>query len=142
MSKSNVLENDLLKLILHGTAIANLADNAVSSPLTSLYMSLHTADPGEGGDQTTNETSYTSYVRLAVTRNSGGWTITNNVANPANDLIFATCTGGPTVITYAALGTASTGTGKILYSGPVSPPISVSNGVAPKLTTASSITED
>jgi hypothetical protein len=49
MSKSNAFENDLLKLIFNATAIANLADNAASSPLTNLYVSLHTADPGEAG---------------------------------------------------------------------------------------------
>ncbi len=47
MSKGNTFENDLLKLIFNATAIANIADNAGSSPLTNLYVSLHTADPGE-----------------------------------------------------------------------------------------------
>ena len=71
MSKGNTFENDILKLIFNATAIANIADNAASSPLTNLYASLHTADPGEAGDQTTNETSYTSYARVAVARTSG-----------------------------------------------------------------------
>ena len=61
MSKSNTFENELLALIFNGTGIANLADNAVSGPLTNLYLALHTADPGEGGDQSTNEISYTGY---------------------------------------------------------------------------------
>jgi hypothetical protein len=47
MSKGNTFENDLLKLIFNATAIANLADNASSSPFTNLYVSLHTSDPGE-----------------------------------------------------------------------------------------------
>jgi len=51
MSKGNTFENDLLKLIFNATAIAGIADNAGSSPLTSLYVSLHTDDPGEAGDQ-------------------------------------------------------------------------------------------
>jgi hypothetical protein len=36
MSKSDTFENDILKLIFNATAIANLADNAASAPLTSL----------------------------------------------------------------------------------------------------------
>jgi len=72
MSKSNAFENSLLKLIFNATAIANLADNAATSPLTNLYVSLHTADPGEAGDQSTNEVSYTSYARVAVARTTGG----------------------------------------------------------------------
>ena len=44
MPKSSTFDNDLLKLIFNATAIANIADNAGSSPLTNLYLSLHTAD--------------------------------------------------------------------------------------------------
>lgn len=142
MSKGNTFENDLLKLIFNATAIANIADNAATSPLTNLYVSLHTADVGEAGDQTTNETTYTSYARVAVARTTGGWTVTNNSVSPAADITFAACTGGTATITHWAVGTASTGTGKVLYKGTVSPNISVSTGVTPRLTTASAVTED
>ena len=73
MSKGDTFENDLLKLIFNATAIANLADNAATSPLTNLSVALHTADPGEGGTQATNETAYTGYARVSVARTSGGW---------------------------------------------------------------------
>ena len=53
MSKGDTFESDLLKLIFNATAIANIADNAASSPLTNLFVPLHTADPGEAGSQTT-----------------------------------------------------------------------------------------
>lgn len=142
MSKGNTFENDLLKLIFNATAIANIADNASSSPLTNLYVSLHTADPGETGDQTTSEAAYTSYARVAVARNSGGWTVTNNSVSPAANIDFPACTGSTSTVTHFAVGTASSSTGKLLYSGTVTPNISVSNGVTPRLTTASTITED
>ena len=142
MSKGNTYENDLLKLIFNATAIANIADNAASSPLTSLYVSLHTADPGEAGDQTTNECAYTSYARVAVARSGAGFTVTNNSVSPAADVSFPAATGGSETATYFAIGTASSSTGKLLYSGTVSPNISISNGVTPKLTTASTVTED
>lgn len=142
MSKGNTFENDWLKLIFNATAIANIADNAASSPLTNLYVSLHTADPGEAGDQTTSEATYTSYARVAVARTSGGFTVTGNSVSPAANIDFPAATGGTNTITHFAIGTASSGAGKLLYSGTVTPNISVSSGVTPRLTTASTVTED
>ena len=142
MSKGDTFENDWMKLIFQATAIANIADNAASSPLTNLYVSLHTADPADAGNQTTNETAYTSYARVAVARTSGGWTVTGNSVSPTANIDFPACTGGTATITHFGIGTASSGTGKLLYSGTVSPNISVSSGVTPRLTTASTVTED
>lgn len=142
MSKGNTFENDLLKLIFNGTAIANIADNAGTGPLANLYVSLHTADPGEAGSQTTSECAYTSYARVAVARTSGGWTVTGNSVSPAAEIAFPACTGGTETATHVAVGTASSGAGKILYSGTLTPNLSISNGVTPRLTTSTTITED
>lgn len=146
MSKSNTFENDLLNLIFNATPIANLADDAASSPLTNLYVSLHTADPGEAGNQTTNEVSLAAYVgydRVAVARSGSGWTITANSVSPVAAIDFPECTAGTgATITHFAVGTASTGTGKVLYSGTVTPNITIAANVTPRLTTASTITEE
>ena len=143
MSKGNTFENDLLKLIFNATAISNIADNAATSPLTNLYVSLHTADPGEGGDQTTNEAAYTSYARVAVARTSGGWTITDNSVSPTADITFPAATGGSATITHAAVGTDASGAGKILYKGALTATISVAaSGDTPVITSGSTITED
>lgn len=143
MSKGNTFENDWLKLIFNATAIANIADNAAASPLTNLYVSLHTGDPGEAGSQTTSEISYTGYARIAVARTSGGWTVTNNSVSPVAAITFGEMTAGAGgTVTHFAVGTDTNGPGKILYKGTVTPNIVVSNGVTPQLTTASAITED
>ena len=144
MSKSNTFENDLLKLIFNATAIANLADNAASAPLTNLYVSLHTNDPGEAGVQTTNECAYVDYARITVARTSGGWTIAGNSVSPTTTLsgIIAGAGTTPETATYAAIGTALTGAGKILYSGALSPTIAIDDGVTPQITTSSTITEE
>jgi len=142
MSKSNAFENSLLKLIFNATAIANLADNASASPLTNLYVSLHTADPGEAGNQSTSEATYTSYARVAVARTTGGWTVTNNSVSPVANIDFAACTGGTETLTYFGVGSASTGSGVLYYSGTITPNIAVTSGVIPRLTTASTITEE
>ena len=121
MSKGNTFETDLLGLIFNATAIANVADNAATSPLTQLQVALHTADPGEAGSQTTSEATYTGYARVAVNRNSGGFTVSgNNVVNAAT-ITFGACTAGSNSITHWSVGTASSGAGKILYKGPVGP---------------------
>lgn len=143
MSKGNTFENDLLKLIFNATAIANLADNAAASPLTNLYWALHTADPGEAGDQTTSEATYTSYARVAVARTTGGMTASSaGSTSPVANVDFPAATGGSDTITHFSIGVAASSTSKILYSGTVTPNIAVTNGVTPRLTTASTITED
>lgn len=141
-AKGNTFENDILKLIFNATAIANIADNAATAPLTNLYVALHTADPGEAGDQTTSEATYTGYARVAVARTSGGWTVTGNSVSPAATITFGACTAGTNTITYASVGVASSGASKILYYGSVSPNISVSSGVTPSLTTSTAFTEN
>lgn len=142
MSKGNTFENDWLLLVFNATAIANIADNAASAPLTNLFVSLHTSDPGEAGDQTTNEATYTSYARESIARTSGGWTVTANSVSPVGNIDFTTATGGSETATHFAVGTLTSGAGKILYYGTVTPNIVISSGVTPRLTTASTVTED
>lgn len=140
MPIGSTFRNDLLKLLFNATAIANIADNAASSPITNIQVSLHTADPAAAGDQTTSEATYTSYARVAVARTTGGWTVTTNSVSPVANIDFPVATGGTNTITHFMVGTAASSTGKQLFSGTVTPNISVSSGVTPRLTTASTIT--
>lgn len=142
MSKGDIFENDFLKLIFNATAIANIADDAATAPLTNLFISLHTADPGEAGNQQTNEATYTAYARQSVARTTGGFTVAANSVSPVADIDFPEATAGSETITHFGVGTLTSGTGKILYSGTVTPNIVVSTGVIPRLTTATAITED
>src|SRR4051794_10106620 len=106
-AKGNTFDNDWLKLIFNATPIANIADNAATSPLTNLYVSLHTATPGAAGSQTTSEAAYTAYARVAVARTSGGWTVTGGSVSPAATISFPAATGGSETETFFAVGTAS-----------------------------------
>lgn len=132
MSKANTFENDLLLLIFNATAIANIADNAASSPLTNLYVSLHTSDPGEAGNQTTNECAYTSYARVAVARSGSGWTVSGNTVTNAALIQFPQCTGSSETVTHVGIGTAASSTGKLLYKGALSASLAVSSGIQPQ----------
>lgn len=146
MSKTNSWENALLELVFKNTNAANIGDATGlrgSSTAGSLYVSLHTADPGEAGDQTTNEISYTGYSRVAVARSGSGWTVTGNSVSPAAVVQFGSMTGGTGgTVTHFGVGTASSGAGVLLYKGAASPNITVANGVTPQMTTATAITED
>ena len=138
--KGAVYSSDILKLVFNSTA---LSWNAA----TNLYLSLHTADPGVGGSQTTNEAAYTGYARTSLTRSgTSAFTVSTSTvaANSvvlAAGLSFPSCTGGSSTVTYFAIGISSTGAGELLYAGPVSPTIAVSSGVTPQLTTGTAITE-
>ena len=141
MSKGDTYENDILKLIFNTTAIADLAENDTTSPATTLTVALHTADPGETGTQATSETAYTGYARQTVARTTGGWTVTANSVSPVANIDFPECTASPGgAITHFSVGTGVSN--KLLYSGTVTPNITMAAGVIPRLKTTSTITED
>lgn len=142
MSKSDVYENSLLLLIFNATLFANVAINATSSPITNIHAALHTADPGETGDQSTSEITYTSYARVAVARTAGGWTVTANSVSPVAAITFPAGTGGSGTANFFSVGTLLSGAGVRFYSGTVTPNIVTGNGVTPSLSTATAITED
>lgn len=141
--KGDTFENDLMKLIFQATAIANMADNAASSPLTNLYVALHTADPTDSGAQNASEAAYTGYARVAVARTSGGWTVTGNSVSPVANIDFGECTASPgSNLTHWSVGVASSGASKILYAGALSAAITMTVGTIPRIKTTSTITED
>lgn len=144
MSMTNAAETELLNLIFANDNWANVGDATGlrgSSAAGNFYLSLHTADPGEAGNQTTNEATYTSYARVAVSR-STGFSVSGNAATLAALTSFPACTGGSNTITYFGIGTDSSGAGNLIFSGAVSPSLSVSSGITPQLTTSTSVTLD
>jgi len=142
MGKSTTTSNNWLKLVFNATAIANIADNAASSPNTQLFVALHTADPTASGNQSSNEVTYTGYARVAVNRTTGGWTASSAAStSPVAAITFPAGTGGSGTATFASVGMLTSGAGIILYSGPITPNIITGNGITPQLTTSSTITE-
>lgn len=140
-AKSNWLSNGLLNLMFNSVNFTNVA---LTTGFTNLYVSLHTSDPDASGTgfQNTNEATYNSYARVAVSRNAAGWTVGTATVSPANNVNFAADTGTTNnTITYFGVGSDSTGSGNLFYSGTVTPNIVVSNGVTPILLSNSTITE-
>jgi len=145
VSKSNVWENDLLLLLFNNTNSALHGDATGlrgSTTAGSYYISLHTADPGEAGDQTTSEIAYTSYARVAVARTSGGFTVTANAVAFAAAVAFPAGTGGSGTATHFGIGCSSSGAGKLLYKGALSPSVVCGSGVTPQINAGTVVTED
>ena len=146
MSMSNTLENAIALLIFNNTNAANIGDATGlrgSSTSGSFYIALYTADPGETGTATTNETAYTGYARVAVARSGAGWTVTNNVASPAANIDFGECTAAPgAAITHFGIVSSSSGAGDLFFYGALSSSITMATGVIPRIKTTSTITFD
>ena len=133
MPKSTATCNSILALIFNATAWADIAENDSSAPATNLYLSLHTADPGVGNNQTTTETAYTNYVRIAVARTTVGWDAPASGATANAALAqFAQCGVTGATLTHVAIGTAAAGAGTVLYAGALSSSLAVANGIQPQ----------
>lgn len=135
MSKGNTTENDVVKFMFNNVAMPSYGSN--------LYMALHTADPGEAGNATTNEATYGSYARVAVSRDSGGFTVSNNQAQNTALVQFPQCTSGSETVTHVSITTASSGASQILYKGALTQSVAVSAPIQPQFNaSAFTVTED
>ena len=135
MSMSNAAEAALLDLIFLNTDWANVGDAAGlqnSAAAGSFHIALHTADPGEAGDQTTSEIAYTSSARAAVARTSGGWTRSVSTVSNTALVQFPQCTGGSGTATHFSIGTLASGAGVVILKGALSSPLAISNGIQPQ----------
>lgn len=132
MSKSDYFENAILQLIFNAVAIDGLAQNDGTSPVTDLVVALHTADPGEAGNQSTSEVVYTGYSRVLVPRDVTGWLVSGSNAWPVDPIVFGEMTAGAGGnVTHASVGDGISD--RILYKGTVTPNINCVNGVIPRL---------
>ena len=133
MPKSTSLCNSILALLLNGTAIADVAENDSSSPMTNTRMALHTASLTGAANQSTSETAYTDYARVDVPRSTSGWTApsggqSSNVAA----IEFPQCGVTGATITTGSLGKDASGAGIIWYYGDLNASIAVSNQIQPR----------
>lgn len=146
MSKSNDFETAHLLLTFNNVNIANVGDAVGlrgSTVAGSLFVSLHTADPGEIGTAITAETAYTGYARVGVARSGAGWVVTANSVSPFANVDFGECTALPgAALTHFAVAVTASGAGMVLYKGTLTPNITMAVGVIPRVRSTSTITED
>ena len=132
MSATNATETAILSLIFTATTWNNIAENDTTTPATSFYISLHTANPADTGDQSTSETAYTGYARVAVARDGTGWTVTGNSVTNDAEIAFGQCTASPGGdITHVGLGLSSSGAGTLLFYNPLDSEIPMTTGTVP-----------
>jgi len=134
MSASNAFENALALLLYNNTGIATIGDATgivESTADGNFYVALHTADPGEAGNQSTNECDYTGYARVAVARTVSGWTVTDNVATNAAIVAFGENTGDSQTATHFSIGAESSGATLMLKSNALTAQLVISPGVTP-----------
>lgn len=131
MTMTTAGQTALLNLLFKNADWPNIGDaaglqNSVADG--SFYIALHTASPGAGGDQTTNEATYTGYGRVTVARNTG-FTLTGATITNAGAVNFGACTAGTNTITHFSIGVATSGASLIVAYGTCS--LSVSSGITP-----------
>lgn len=104
--------------ILNNEDIANIGDAAGlqnSAANGSLYVTWATSWPGDSGNQSTGEATYTGYTRTAVARNPGSpaWTVSGKTATPAAAIQGGTRTdaGATQDIVAVTIGGESSGAG-------------------------------
>ena len=82
-----------------------------------------------------------TYARQAVARSSAGFTVSGTSVSLTSVVNFPAVVTGSATATHFAVGKASSGTGEILFSGPVAPVILIAAGITPQLGTGTTITE-
>lgn len=137
MSATNAMENGILSLFFENTNFANVGDATglvASTSAGSFYISLHTATPDETGSQTTNESAYTSYARVAVARGTATWTVSTGSATNDAAITFPECGTTGSTVTHFGLGSASSGAGNLYVYGQINSgaSLAVSDGVQPE----------
>ncbi len=133
MSASNVLEGALLSLIFEnansGLNIGDATGLRGSTTAGVVYISLHTADPGEGGAQNTTESAYTNYARVSVVRSTVGWTVAAGVADNDAAITFPQCGVTGSTVTHFGIGSSAAAAGDLYFSGTAA--LTVSQNVTP-----------
>lgn len=103
-------------------------------------LSLHTANPGLGGNQTTNESADPAYARQDVPLDD---TVIDSTVSPMVFLVdvpFPILTGAGETYTHVVLGRASSGAGQIILVGALPAPIAVATGQRPVIRSGTPIT--
>lgn len=134
MSATNTLETGILNLIFVNLDLANIGDAGGlqnSAAAGNMYVSLHTSDPGETGTQTTNETAYTNYARVAVARSAGGWTVSGANCSNTAVITFPTCGASGATLTHFGIGQNASGAGDLWFKGALTASLAVSSGITP-----------
>lgn len=144
--KSNALADAILSIVFNAEIPTSMEGlfGIPDTPLTNLYVSLHTSDPGDyAANQTVGECTYTGYARASRARDSAVFIPSSGEVHFNTNCDFPANGGATTqTATHFAIGTVLSGAGgTILYSGPILPPITIEAGDVPRLLPTTNVTE-
>jgi hypothetical protein len=125
MGKSTTTANDTLDAILRAV------DPSWRSGATR-YAALHTGTLNAASTATTNEATYTSYARVAITAATGFSAAASAATSNTGLIQFPEATGGSDTVTYVSIVTTSSGAGQILYFGALDSSRAISTGIQPQ----------
>lgn len=133
MPKSVSAANSIIDLLYSAITWANVAVNATTSPLTAIFVALHTASPTPSGSgQNENETSYTNYARQSTDRSTGWDAASGGATANAGQINFPQCGAIGATLTHVSTGRASSGAGGVFHYGPLNSSLAVANGITPQ----------
>lgn len=126
-SKGATTDLDVLKIVFLNNYDPAWRTNA------NLYISLHNADPTAAGTQTSSETTYANYARVAVLKTAVGWTVAGTSAQNAGQIQFNQCNGAGDTVSHVGIGTVvGPGAGQLLYLGKLNADLVVANLIQPQ----------
>lgn len=134
MPKATAICNSILNLMYRATAWANVADNAGTSPLTQVFLALHTANlTAATGLQNENESAYTNYARKATSRSGTDWTAPSGGSlSNATLQQFPACGATGSTVTHVSTGIATSGATAAWHFGALNSSLAVANGITPQ----------
>lgn len=113
MALSNFAQGQLLQYYFQGLQ---------PPPLPAIYVGLHNAAPGAGGNQSTGETVYSGYSRLAVSPSAGTFLVSQGSPTRAQNLqslAFPACGTLGDTLNFWSVGLAASGPGQLITYGPL-----------------------
>ena len=138
-SKTIQSANDALNYMLRGTAPSWGGSG-------TLYLSFHTGAVGLGGNQQSNEATYTGYARVAITRSSGGGFSAAASGSSSNNalILFGLCTGGslPETLTHVSIGENASGAGTVIATGALNSPLVVNLNSRPEFDASTLVVQE
>lgn len=134
MPKATAICNSILGLMYRAAAWANVADNAASSPLTSVHLALHTGNlTAATALQSENESAYTNYARKSTSRSATDWSAPSGGSlSNATLQQFPACGATGSTVTHVSTGIGSSGSTAAWHYGALNSSLAVANGITPQ----------
>lgn len=134
-----------LRLVFVNEPMAGLGLRG-STEAGALVFSLHSADPGAGGEVSTHEVAYPGYARRVLARGAQSFEVQERADAPARAVLIADLDfgkrsdAGPAVI--ASHFAISDEAGAVLYRGRNVPVLQITQGSIPRLERGTEVSEE